>query len=152
MRTHIKELRETAWKKEWNESPGMRQSKLFLQGPQPEIWKDLKNCNQQQTSRIVRFLTGHSFMARHNTAVKYKIRGEQADYHEESACRLCAEAEETPEHLITNCAMTSWARQMTFYTMELDSPPQWSKSVKEFANTPAIRKLEDDDSYQTGGI
>ena len=152
MKTHIRAIRDEAWTKEWKKSRGMRQAKLFLQGPQPDIWKDIRKCNQTQISRIVRFLTGHAFLNRHNTVLKYNITGQQADDHAESVCRLCAEAEETPEHLLMACPVTSWARYMTFFTPELDTLPVWCKGVKEFISTAEVRKLEDKEREQTGGI
>jgi ribonuclease HI len=61
----IKILRNLEWKREWHTRLDCRQTKLFFPDPNPVIWKGikaLKNLSPTYLSRIVRFITGHTFM------------------------------------------------------------------------------------------
>ena len=152
---HVRELRNRDWSAEWSGTRGCRQSKLFLPKPQPAIWKELKLLKHSALSRAIRFLTGHTFQKRHNTVIKHKVRGPAADFHPEAQCRLCNEGEETPEHLITSCPVLMHTRCGLFLALELPRPPEcpeWTKKILEFANTQRVRKLEEDEVTQTGGI
>ena len=152
MKNHIRALRDEEWKSEWQARPDCRQTKLFIDGPDPKIWADLKKLRHKEVSAAVRFLSGHTFLNRHNVVIKYKIRGPAADHHEESKCRLCEEDEETPEHLASSCPALCQQRYCYLFSPELDSPPSWSRKLFDFLNIPEIRQLEESDLERTGGV
>ena len=152
MKNHIRALRDSEWKVEWQARTDCRQTKLFIDGPEPKIWADIKALQHKEVSAIIRFLTGHSFMNRHNVVIKHKIRGPDADHHEEATCRLCLEEEETPAHLTTTCEALCQERLCHLYAPQLDSPPSWSRPLIDFLNLPQIRQLEESALETTGGI
>ena len=152
MKNHIRNLSNEEWKSEWQSRTDCRQTKLFINQPDPCIWKDIKNLRHKEVSAIVRFLSGHTFLNRHNVVIKYKLRGPDADHHEEASCRLCEEEEETPSHFATSCPMLSQQRLAYLCSFEFDSPPPWSRALIDFLNLPEIRQLEESDLEQSGGI
>ena len=152
MKNHIRALRDLEWKNEWQARTDCRQTKLFIDGPEPKIWADIKGLRHKDVSTIIRFLTGHCFMNRHNVVIKYKIRGQDADYHEEAICRLCSEEEETPAHLVTTCEVLCQERLGYLYSPQLDSPPSWSRLLIDFLNVPQIRQLEESALEEAGGL
>ena len=152
MKNHIRALRDLEWKREWQAKPDCRQTKLFIDAPDPSLWKDIKNLRHKEISAIIRFLSGHAFLNRHNTVVKHKLRGSEADHHEEATCRLCEEEEETPAHLVTSCPALCQQRLCSLFFIELDSPPPWSRRLLDFLKLPEIRRLEESDLERTGGI
>ena len=151
-RTEIKNIlrdrRNQEWKHLWDSVTDCRQSKLFMEQPNKKIWQDIKDMRQKGVSSIVRFLTGHTFMNRHNDIIKYG-KDAAADS-PEANCRLCEEGEETPEHLITDCPCLYGLRSSTLYSWQLDRPPPWSTLVARFIHSDQIRQLEED--TQTNGM
>ena len=100
----------------------------------------MKPLSQEKTSRIIRFVTGHCHMNRHNTLL---AKGYGALESSESRCRLCEEEEETPEHLIKECPVMNTTRLCTLYAWQLDTPPPWSTGLINFINSPQIIALEE---------
>ena len=136
----IRSRRNAAWAKAWHSSSDCRQSKDFLQGPQPEIWQDLKKVPAPILSRTIRFITGHCFMRRHETLLLHGYTG--LNDRPEILCSLCEEEEETPRHLITECPVMITTRLSTLFTWQLDRPPPWSKNIIDFIKSPLIIDLE----------
>jgi ribonuclease HI len=136
----IKETRNLDWAREWAENAACRQSKLFLKKPLPRCWQDLKSLSQTRTSRIIRFVTGHCHMNRHNTLL---AGGYGALDSPAALCRLCEEEPETPEHLITECPVMTTTRLSTLYAWQLDTPPPWSPDLLAFINSTHIIALEE---------
>ena len=135
------------WTKEWENRQDCRQTKAFIGKPQPRIWKDIKDHGRDTISRVIRFVSGHGYMNRHNTVIKYNITKEEADTHEEAQCRLCEEHEETPIHLITECEALIHERKELFSESDLlawmlDRPPDWSPAIIEFLSLQTIRDLD----------
>ena len=137
---HIRKARNLAWQTAWNQRKDCRQSKMFLPGPDPNIWKDIKSLPQAKISRIIRFTTGHCHMNRQNTII---AQGYEALDSQEAMCRLCEEAEETPEHLITECPVLNTTRLSHLYAWQLDTPPPWSQELIQFINSPAVIAIEE---------
>ena len=133
------------WKRAWQKRKDCRQSKLFLKEPDKNIWKLIEQSTPEGLSRIMRFVTGHTFMNRHNTIVKYGKAGLET-HDSETSCRLCEEEEETPEHLITDCPVLNQARVETLYAWQLDTPPPFSAEVAAFIKLPQLKELEEDQS------
>jgi hypothetical protein len=67
-------------------------------------------------ARIIRFLTGHTFMNRHEVLIQ---RGKDDLGSNDALCRLCEEEMETPEHLLTECPVLNNDRQELFNSYQL---------------------------------
>ena len=89
----------TKWQSRWSGRGDCRQSKLFLGGPRPDIFPAISHESNPTVGKIVRFLTGHAHLRRHDAIVKEKTRQPLANIQ----CRLCRSNEETPFHLVANC-------------------------------------------------
>ena len=148
MKARIRQMRNAAWANKWLHSEEYRQSKDFLQGPHPGIWADLKHKPAQTLSRTIRFVTGHCYMNRHNTLLRFGYDG--LAERSEVTCRLCETGEETPFHLITTCPVMITTRLSTLYVWQLDTPPPWSKDLINFINSPHIISLEENAEYEQG--
>lgn len=141
-RTAIRETRDRVWTREWEARTDCRQSKAFMNAPNCQIWKDLRNLKSTQVSRVARFLTGHVFMNRHNTLLDF---GYEALDDPCARCRLCENGEESPIHLATVCPDPdiTRARLDNMLAWQLDTPPPWSVKLLKFIIEPAITALED---------
>ena len=139
----IRTARDKAWKDEWIDRTDCRQTKCFIEGPNPAIWRSLKHKKQKCVSNAIRFLTGHAFMNRQNTIVA--LGKEAALQSDEINCRLCEEGEETPIHLISECPCISWLRQEKLQTWNVDLPLAWSANLLDFIQSSTIRQLETSD-------
>ena len=74
--------------------------------------------------KVVRFLTGHAFLRRHNAVVDQGV----CPPHGDVSCRVCKDPimEETPHHLITECEPLSTWRLDTMHFIFLDPEvPVW---------------------------
>lgn len=147
MKNYIKNKSHEAWQKHWQDLPELRQSKLFLKGPDPKMWKDLRHMKKKKMSNVVRFITGHTFMRRHQTCLKTGKRGKCADEDPGSKCRLCDIGEESPSHLATSCPRLQWTRNSLFsqsqlLSWDLDKPPPWSQELLDFINLDIIQSLD----------
>ncbi len=85
-----------------------RQSKIFF--PQPKKSKSYFLIKQGKTTlfRLIQFITGHTFMRRHN----YLVQGNGDE--PQPPCRLCLQGEETPHHLLHYCDAIARTRMMIF--------------------------------------
>ena len=127
------------WQDLWDKNEECRQSKLFLSGPNPKIWQDLRKLQNEETSRVVRFVTGHCYMRRHRVILEM---GYEFQHDQVAMCSLCQEEQETPEHLITECPVLNNTRLDTLYCWQLDRPPPWNAGIINFINSPAVKALE----------
>jgi ribonuclease HI len=137
----IRDARNLHWEREWVNADDCRQSKLFMPAPNKEIWADLRSLGSSKLSRVVRFLTGHTFMNRHKVLINTKSYY-AADEHLDAQCRLCEEEPETPEHLITECPVLNDHRMATLQHWQLPAPPAWTKDIISFIQTTEIIALE----------
>ena len=145
LKREIREARNQAWTEIWATTEGHRQSKHYLQGPQPDIWRDLKKLPPDKIGRTIRFITGHGFMNRHNTLIKFKNKTEAYNDPEavlEMLCKLCEEQEETPLHIVTECPVLNTLRLSTLYQWQLDTPPPWGTDLINFINSTEVADLE----------
>lgn len=148
MKTHINEKHREEWDVHWKSTQGLRQSKLFINGPDPKYWKDIKHMNKKKMSNVIRFISGHCFMNRHHkTVIPTGKRGKCADADPRSRCRLCDLEEETPEHLCTVCPRLLWTRNTLFAQSQIlswtsDRPPPWSKHLLDFIQSDIVQSLD----------
>ena len=94
---------------------------------------------------LVRFVTGHAFLKRHNMVVE-KGTTQGLEY-EDIYCRLCESFSEweTPHHIICKCPALMHRRQPYFGEHFLPDDPQWKmKNLLEFLNCMTITELECD--------
>jgi hypothetical protein len=92
---------------------------LFFPTLNPKVWKDIKaysNLTPACLARIIRFLTGHTFMNRHEVLIQ---RGRDDLGSDDALCRLCEEEMETPEHLLTECPVLNNDRHELFNSYQL---------------------------------
>ena len=94
----LKSQMRNTWSKEWTDYTEGRQSKYFLHGPDQKF-KHILLYGKEVISRMIRFLTGHSFLRVHNNIVVYSTK----DNVGLKRCRLCQDDDETAHHIITEC-------------------------------------------------
>ena len=124
----------------WHNSSTCRQTKIFFPDFNSQKAKKLiKGQDRVMFSRLVRFITGHAFLRRHNTVCE--------TYDPPSTlCRLCEDgSEETPEHLITFCPVL-WRSRMQELGNTVLNPfrPEWTPSgLVGFLRNPIFATLEE---------
>ena len=137
----IDELTFTEWSKRWENQPGHRQSKYFLQGPSKSRSIKFMELSREILGRIVRFLTGHAFLKRHNAIVAQGVCPPVGDV----SCRICEDPimEETPYHLITECEALCFWRSETMQQYITDEIPVWEpQGLIKFLSSKDLILLE----------
>ena len=119
----------------------------------------MKKLSKAKISNVIRFITGHTYLRRHNVVFKKKKVRLAADRDHDSECRLCRDGPETPIHLLLECKALMWTRHTLFATgrllaWQLDTPPPWSDELIAFINSPHIQALErrDEREEDDGGV
>jgi ribonuclease HI len=84
------------WTTYWNGRGDCRQTKLWFPTPNYKESKNILNLNRQDFGLIVRWLTGHCFLARHENIIN----------NEDPTCNKCYIDEQTPWHLLKECPAT----------------------------------------------
>ena len=102
---------------------------------------EIIECDKLEFGRMVRFITGHAFLRRHNWII---------DPERFSSCRFCGDDEEgeTPWHFIAQCPAFIINRRV--FTPEgdinvdtLTNPPEWEVyQLREFLSNPRVKELE----------
>ena len=134
----IELMTEDKWTKAWGKQPGHRQTKYFIQAPSKARSLKFMELPREALGRVVRFLTGHAFLKRHNAIVSQGINPPIGDI----SCRMCEDPfmKETPHHLITECeALCTW-RASTLFQYLLDEVPNWEPQgfIKFLSNKDII--------------
>jgi hypothetical protein len=114
---------------------------LFFPTLNPKGWKDIKaysNLTPACLARIMRFLTGHTFMNHHEVLIQ---RGRDDLGSEDALYRLCEEEMETPEHLPTKCPVLNNDRQELFN--HLSRVLDWDPKILRMVMLPTLASLED---------
>jgi ribonuclease HI len=101
LKPFIRDARNFEWTRSWADREGKdcRQTRLFFPTLNPKVWKDMKaysNLAPICLARIIRFLTGHTFMTCHEVLIQ-RSRGRDDLGGDNALCRLCEEDMETPE-------------------------------------------------------
>jgi hypothetical protein len=107
------------------------------------VWKDIKaffNLTPACLARIIRFLTGHTFMNCHEVLIQ---RGRDDLESNDALCRLCEEEMEAPEHLLTECPVLNKDRQELFNGFQLSQVPNWDSKILRMVMLPTLAALED---------
>ena len=128
----IRDWGNNAWLEEWQTEtnpsqrmPKCRQTRYFYKGPSSSQAKVLLTYNRERVSMLVRFVTGHAFLKRHNMVVEKGTT--QGLENEDIYCRLCKSPTdwETPHHIICKCPYLMHRRQPHFGNYVLDDYPPW---------------------------
>ena len=88
----IKDTHKQIWNKEWNDHPTMAHSKAMW--TTIGSWKQIRDLTRQGLNLLFQIVTGHSLM-----------NGHTSHWQDQTTrwCRLCEEAEETPQHWWLDC-------------------------------------------------
>jgi ribonuclease HI len=145
LKTFIRDVRNLKWARLWADREGKdcRQTRLFFPTLNPKVWKDIKaysNLTPACLARIIRFVTGHTFMNRHEVLVQ---RGRDDLGSDHALCRLCKEEMETPKHLLTECPVLNIDRQALFNSYQLPQVPDWDPKILRMIMLPTLASLED---------
>jgi hypothetical protein len=100
----------------------------------------IHNLTPTSLARIIRFLTGHTFMNCHEVLIQ---RGRDDLESEDALCLLCEEERETPEHLLTECPVLNLDRQALFNSYKLQQVPEWDPHILKMIMLLTIASMED---------
>jgi hypothetical protein len=144
-KTFIRDARNLKWARLWADREGKdcRQKILVFPTRNPKVWKDIKaysNLTPACLARIIRFLTGHMLMNRHEVRIQ---RGREDLGSDDAFCRLCEEEMETPEHLLTECPVLTIDRQELFNSYQIPRVPDWDPKILRMVMLPTLASLED---------
>ena len=89
------------WSGYWRDRPDCRQTKLWFPKPNPKFSKEILSKSRQEVGLLIRWITGHCFLARHQSLI----------HGIDPTCNLCQDGEETPWHLLRDCPATFHIRQ-----------------------------------------
>ena len=123
------------WNTRWKRLNSCRQTKIFFPELSASKSDQLLKNSRGMYSTLVQWLTGHTFLNRHEFIVG------NLDFNE---CRFCGLEPETSSHLITDCEVLWPERVDCFKDYFLDkSNPQWkAHDLVKFLQKPAIRALD----------
>ena len=145
----LKVLLTEEWEERWQNLKFHRQSKLFLNTVKFNDWKMLLKYDKNVLGRLVRFVTGHCFLRRHNAIIASGINPPPRDEQIfPQLCRLCGEEDETAIHIIAECnAFCEW-RYSTLDEPLLDLfNPGWTVcGLAKFLTNRDIILLEAEDT------
>jgi ribonuclease HI len=128
------------WKEEWSKLKSCRQTKIWFPEPNLRKSKELMKQNRVKLSVLVRMLSGHNHLRKHN----YLTTG--PDDTAGKACRFCKLEDETSSHLITDCDVLWPERADAFKAFFLNtSQPKWEvKELIHFLAAPRVASLEEE--------
>jgi len=92
-----KQLREVTlqkWSEYWHARPDCRQTKLWFKEPNSKKSIEILALNREDFGLITRWITGHCYLARHQSLVHVCLSPES---------NLCGQGPETPWHLLREC-------------------------------------------------
>ena len=104
-------------------------------GPDPKF-KSIIRYSRNNISTLIRAITGHSFMKRHQNEV--------INEEDDTSCRLCMEEDETPHHVITECPVLLHRRYDYFGKRFLNEKfTSWKvQDMIHFLDATIIKELE----------
>ena len=107
----IKTLNNAEWYDYWVKRPDCRQTKLWFHFPNRKKSKGIVALDRLDFGLMVRWMTGHCFLARHRSLIQPGVAPE---------CSLCGEGLETPWHLLKECPMyNSYSPKMDWEVLPL---------------------------------
>ena len=135
IKQEIKEYITAKWNNKWKRLNQCRQTKIFFPEVNPGKSKKLLALDRGLFSTCVQWLTGHTFLNRHEYVIG------NIDFNE---CRYCFLEEETSSHLITDCEVLWRERADCFQAYFLDvNRPTWSvDNLVKFLGKPSVISLD----------
>ena len=117
IRTELRQHVVRLWNHQWAEKLLGRQTKFFFPTTNLKFSKALLTQNRHLFSVLVRLITGHAYLRRHNAIVEEG----HADLLN-AGCRFCQEDVETPHHILADCPLFVSQRMDNFGTYRLSTP------------------------------
>jgi ribonuclease HI len=118
---------------EWNQVGGLRQSRLFLGGPQGKS-RNMLCLSRTKLRMLVGALTGHCWLRKHLHTMGV--------YTDDLECRACCEEDETTEHVLCECHALARTR-LDMLGKAYPSPDEY----RTFAIPDILRFLEKSDLF-----
>ena len=115
------------WTEEWMQSTDCRQTKTIVKAFDRTASTNVLEKTRDEVGRIIRFLTGHAHLNRHNFIV---------DKEGTATCRLCEQAEETPIHIIFQCPRLLGIRVQHIQAYVVDDD-----EIKNFYDHPGLMTM-----------
>ncbi|KAL1446330.1 hypothetical protein WDU94_005475 [Cyamophila willieti] len=109
LKTRVKEWISDEANRTWNNSVGMRHSKLTLEGYSKKLTQEALALSRKQLRQVVSLLTGHGPFKKHLHTMGLCLE-------EPVECRLCGLEEETASHIIFECEALAPRRFRIFNT------------------------------------
>ena len=100
IRNAITKFSSANWDTYWNGRGDCRQTKLWFPSPNAKESLNILRLNRQDFGLIVRWITGHCFLARHEALL----------HNEDPICNKCFLDDQTPWHLLQECPATKSIR------------------------------------------
>jgi ribonuclease HI len=126
------------WTHEWTSRLDCRQTRQFCPRPDKNRAKALFGKNRRDFSAIIRFLTGHNFMKRHQGLIAFN-NGEVID----NTCTKCGDQPESSWHVLMECDGYHELRVKKFNFGILEKVPENHDKIFNFILSPEIRRLEE---------
>ena len=118
------------WANRWANVEGHTQTKLFFGKPDPRKAKGIIRLSRGYLTNLVRAITGHNFLGKHQNIIDRTIS---------KVCRFCDEEIETFHHFITECPALRQVRTEIFQDKPITDDNTWSiKRVIQFILEPVI--------------
>ena len=128
------------WNKRWEEDPQYKHTKFFFPAVDVSKSKHTLKLSKAYLQIIVRAITGHNFLAKHQNTIGLPIATE---------CRLCEEEPETFIHLCTACPVLRQAREDIFLNQPPGPEGVWTTKnlIKFILQTSAYNMLLEKGNY-----
>ena len=133
----VENVQTELWKKVFRLEPGCSQTRnWFPNGPRPDFSFDIIRLPRLLCSQITQFVTGHCFLNRHQALIDNserahiiaklpedeRVEGELIIPVSSALCRRCGEAEEKPEHIMSDCKDLA-ALRLRIFAHPFPKPP-----------------------------
>ena len=134
-KNYVKELILKDWRDLFESTPGLRQTRLMISGPDLNIWNNIKKLDKTKIGRLVRFYTGHAWLRRHQSLVDKN--------NTDISCRLCGRESEESFHILATCpVLADWRADTLGFHVGVDSRTWNSLNIALFLDHEIIRNLE----------
>jgi len=130
IKKHIQEYFSKKWDSRWKKQATCRQTKIFISNAGSNVTKGILNLNRQLINRLIQTITGHCVLNRHLSLLQIK---------DDPKCRLCNEADETPEHLVNECPAT-WQERSEAFETQFEGATMMTR-LRRFVCMKRIKKM-----------
>ncbi len=129
-----------SWQNEWDTLEGTkfahRNTRFWLKSIDPTIHREMLKLDRKQASSVIRVISGHSMIKEHMKRIN------KLDENVTMECRLCHEATETNEHLLS-CPDLRMERVLAFGTSDKDQIQQYWKpaNISDFCKSDKVKQI-----------